>query len=154
MLKYAQDWEFTRYNTPGYEPLTFTFENFYRVFKPCFTPVQLKLVCREIQMRQAKSCNNCARGLKMSINKDILCRVKGVVSRDFTCSKHLRMPDAWIHSERKPKCIECEFFTPPEDESEHDPSVGYCQLFTVRYFNGEIKSACSKFCRKPERIIS
>lgn len=90
----------------------------------------------------------------MSINKDILCRVKGVVSRDFICAKYLRMADAWAASERKPKCIECEFFIPSEDVVECDPATGYCQLFTVRYYNGEIKSACSKFCGKSERIIS
>ena len=90
----------------------------------------------------------------MNINKDILCRIKGVVSRDFVCAKYLRTAEAWSVSERKPKCIECEFFIPSQSETEHDPAIGYCQLFTVRYYNGGIKSACSKFCRKSERIIS
>ncbi len=90
----------------------------------------------------------------MNVNKDILCKVKGVVSRDFVCTKYLRMADTWPASERKPKCIECEFFITSQNEMELNPSSGYCQLFTVRYFNGEIKSACSKFCKKSERIIS
>ena len=105
-------------------------------------------------MKQAKSCSNCTRGIKINVNKDILCRINGVVSRDFVCSKYYRMPESWSASERKPKCIECEFFINVQNEIEHDPATGYCQLFTVRYFNGEVKSACSKFCRKTERIIS
>ncbi len=105
-------------------------------------------------MKQAKSCSNCARGIRMSINKDILCRVKGVVSRDFLCAKHLKMTEARLSPESRPKCIECEFFITPVNETGIDPVKGYCQLFTVRYFNGETKGACSKFCRKTERIIS
>lgn len=90
----------------------------------------------------------------MNINKDILCRIKGVVSRDFVCAKYLRMAEVWSVSERKPKCIECDFFITSQSETELNPAIGYCQLFTVRYYNGEIKSACSKFCQKSERIIS
>ncbi len=106
-------------------------------------------------MKQARNCDNCARGIKMSVNKDILCRFKGVVSLDFTCSKHRRIAEAWsAASERKHKCIECEFFIPSQNETEPNQAIGHCQLFTVRYYNGENKSSCSKFCRKSERIIS
>lgn len=105
-------------------------------------------------MKQAKICSNCARGIKVNVNKDILCRIKGVVSQDFVCTKYLRMAEAWPASERKPKCIECEFFITSQNETEKNTTTGYCQLFTIRYYNGVIKSACSKFCRKSERIIS
>jgi hypothetical protein len=64
------------------------------------------------------------------------------------------MAEAWSASERKPKCIECEFFIISQNESEAYSAKGFCQLFTVRYYNGEVKSACSKFCRKSERNIS
>lgn len=105
-------------------------------------------------MKHIKSCSNCAKGLKININKDILCKVKGVVSRDFSCAKYVRSADTWSYSERKPKCIECEFFINSENENEYCTPMGYCQLFTVRYYNGEIKSACSKFCKKTQRNIS
>lgn len=105
-------------------------------------------------MKHARSCSNCARGIKININKDILCKIKGAVSRDFSCAKYLRMPETWSVVERKNKCIECEFFINNQNEIEHNPALGFCQLFTVRYYNGEIKSACSKFCKKSERIIS
>jgi hypothetical protein len=105
-------------------------------------------------MKQATCCGNCARGIKMNVNKDILCRIKGAVSRDYVCTKYQRMNEVWTPSERKPKCIECEFFINSESGNVKDPSIGFCQLFTVRYYNGEIKSACSKFCRKTERNIS
>lgn len=105
-------------------------------------------------MKQAKSCSSCARGIKMSINKDILCKLKGVVSRDFVCAKYLRKSGVWSASERTSKCIECEFFITSRNETEQNTSTGYCQLFTVRYYNGEVKSACSKFCKKAERSIS
>jgi len=100
-------------------------------------------------MKQIKCCSNCARGIKINVNKDILCKIKGVVSPDFVCTKYLRMNEIWLPSERKPKCIECEFFCISEDGE--NSSMGYCQLFTVRYYNGEVKSACSKFSRKKDQ---
>lgn len=121
-------------------------------------------------MKKPGSCSNCVRGMKVHINRDILCKIHGIVSRDFRCSKYIRKVETWSSYECKPKCIECEFFISSEDEpvqspenelisqplydSERDPSMGYCQLFTVRQFNGELKTACSKFCRKSERNIS
>ncbi len=128
-------------------------------------------------MKKPGSCSNCARGMKININRDILCKIHGIVSRDFRCVKYVRKVETWSNLELKPKCIECEFFiTAPNEsqtvsdespqstsaellqklsyESEHYPSMGYCQLFTVRQFDGDRKNACSKFCRKSERNIS
>ncbi len=105
-------------------------------------------------MKQIKSCSNCAKGIKMNINKDILCKIKGVVSRDFVCSRYVRRADVWPIAEKKHKCIECEFFIHSADETDGNQSLGYCQLFTVRHYNGEHKNACSKFCKKAERVIS
>lgn len=128
-------------------------------------------------MKKRGSCGNCARGIKININRDILCKIHGIVSRDFRCAKYVRKVDTWSSSEFKAKCIECEFFitapyepqTPinessqipntelfqqPSYESGQDASMGHCQLFTVRQFDGERKNACSKFCRKSERNIS
>jgi hypothetical protein len=111
-------------------------------------------------MKRAGNCSNCTRGIKININKDILCRINGVVSRDFVCSRFQRRVDTWSADERKPKCIECEFFITSRDAPGSSPSIipenshGYCQLFTVRYYDGSIKSACSKFCRRAEQSIS
>ncbi len=105
-------------------------------------------------MKQAGSCNNCAKGVRVKINRDIFCRIHGIVSGDFYCARYSRRVEAWLPNERKPKCIECEFFIPESSENAQDPANGYCQLFTVRRFDGEIKSACSKFLRKSERNIS
>lgn len=105
-------------------------------------------------MKQSGSCNNCARGVKVKINRDILCRIHGIVSGDFWCPRYLRRVEAWLPNERKPKCIECEFFIPDFSENGHDSATGHCQLFTVRQFDGEIKNACSKYVAKFERNIS
>jgi hypothetical protein len=128
-------------------------------------------------MKKRGSCGNCARGIKIHVNRDILCKIHGIVSRDFRCARYVRKVETWPSSEIKAKCIECEFFisapyepqTSPDQfpqnpdtalsqqpsyESEQDPSMGHCQLFTVRQFDGEHKNACSKFCRKSERNIS
>lgn len=130
-------------------------------------------------MKKPGSCSNCARGIKIHINRDILCKIHGIVSRDFRCAKYVRKVGNWSSFESKAKCIECEFFiaaayesetplyepsqSPGPDAglleqssftSEQDSSMGHCQLFTVRQFDGERKNACSKFCRKSERNIS
>ncbi len=112
-------------------------------------------------MKQAGSCINCDRGIKVNVNRDILCKIHGIVSRDFRCARYVRRVEKWSASERKSKCIECQFFIsapnePGENQEEAfcDSSVGHCQLFTVRQFDGKQKSACSKFCQKSERIIS
>jgi len=130
-----------------------------------------------VRMKKRGSCSNCARGIKIHINRDILCRIHGIVSRDFRCAKYVRKAETWSSSEIKAKCIECEFFISapyepqapsaeslqsqdagllqqPSCQPEQDPSMGHCQLFTVRQFDGEHKNACSKFCRKSERNIS
>ncbi len=103
-------------------------------------------------MKQTNSCSTCARGIKLNINKDILCKIHGIVSLDFVCSRYLKL--AWSSVENKPKCIECEFFIPDLENPDTGPAIGLCQLFTVRSFDGEVKNACSKFCMKVEKNIS
>jgi len=105
-------------------------------------------------MKHAKSCATCARGIEMRVNKDILCKIKGVVSPDFVCTRYIRKVGAWSAGKRVPKCIECEFFITSDSKYACDSGYGYCQLFTVRSYNGEVKSACSKFSKKTVRIIS
>lgn len=53
------------------------------------------------------------------------------------------------------KCIHCENF---EIASDNDPggtsAKGLCKLFSVRYFDGFQKSACSKFVKNPQSEVS
>ena len=105
-------------------------------------------------MKHIKSCNTCANGLTNNFNQDILCKIKGIVSHDFVCSKYKALPMARNLLVRKNKCVDCEFYIVDAANSVEPVPIGFCQLFTVRKFNGEAKSACSKFVRKSESIVS
>jgi hypothetical protein len=94
--------------------------------------------------KMQKNCGNCLNGINNNFNTDIICRYKGVVTRDFCCFKH-RLNPYCIGAFNKTAfhCIDCSFLiVEPENES---ASVGYCQLFTVRKFDGSKKKTCSKF---------
>ncbi len=115
-------------------------------------------------MKQSGNCSNCARGIRIKVNSDILCSIHGAVSKDYRCSRYIRKVAAWSsgassaqpasESEHVDKCIECEFFVPSGSGKEYDPSIGYCELFTVRQYNGMSKNACSKFRKKAQKSIS
>lgn len=105
-------------------------------------------------MKKKKSCSNCYKGIRMSINRDILCRVNGVVTRDFACAKYEEIPEERLPDGQKYKCADCEFFIQDLSESNAPACTGFCQLFTVRYYNGRTKNACSKFSKKDVRIVS
>jgi hypothetical protein len=92
------------------------------------------------------------RGMHININSDILCKVKGAVSQDFVCSKYKPIPEPETGSLLKYKCYDCEFFIKNEDAPEEFYKTGFCQLFTVRQYNGELKNACSKFSRLKEHV--
>lgn len=105
-------------------------------------------------MKHIKSCSTCMNGLTNSFNRDILCRIKGIVSPDFACSKYKAISMARSTFSQKNKCMECEFYIVDAANSVEPVAIGFCQLFTVRKFNGGIKNACSKFTRKSELIVS
>jgi hypothetical protein len=105
-------------------------------------------------MKRNKSCSNCSIGTTNNFNKDILCRFKGVVSRDYICPKYRAMAQTGKRLSSNNRCIDCEFFILDSSGSDTLINIGYCQLFTVRQFNGESKNACSKFCPKTELFIS
>lgn len=90
-----------------------------------------------------RSCANCVKGTAVSLNTDILCRDKGVVSPDFNCSGHRFIP-VTKNSSNAPKCIECENF----NTKGKDSTIGICKLFSVRQTDGSAKNACSKFAKK------
>lgn len=114
-------------------------------------------------MKRSGNCSNCARGISIQVNSDIFCSIHGAVSKDYRCSRYIRKPALWSvdapaapepEHEKIIKCIECEFFFVPEANRKNNPDIGYCQLFTVRHYNGRTKNACSKFSKKISRNIS
>lgn len=105
-------------------------------------------------MKQKKTCANCIKGTPMPVNNDILCREKGVVSPDYVCSRHRFMPEAKSFKELNYKCIDCENFIINIRSSDGAKTSGFCQLFSYRQFNGEEKSACSKFSKRRELGVS
>lgn len=104
-------------------------------------------------MKKYKSCKICSKGMQMNINKDILCRINGVVTQDFVCTKFEEIVDEKLTGGQKYKCVDCEFFI-QDRAPDLLANTGFCQLFTVRYYNGRTKNACSKFNRKMDRIVS
>lgn len=105
-------------------------------------------------MKHIKSCSTCMNGLTNNLNTDILCRIRGIVSRDFACSKYRAVSMSRSILAQRNKCMDCEFYIIDAANSVEPISTGFCQLFTVRKFNGETKKACSKFIRKSESIVS
>ena len=107
-------------------------------------------------MKLRKSCSNCIKGVAVLVNNDIFCREKGIVSQDYVCRKHKFNPDAKSFKEMNYKCIDCEnFITSAGDKYSGPPSsIGLCQLFSVREFDGRQKNACSKFVRNPALHVS
>lgn len=105
-------------------------------------------------MRPVKSCSTCFNGQIIKFNSDILCRIKGIVSQDFSCSKYKAIPMGRSSLVQKNKCIDCEFYIADGANSVEPVTIGFCQLFTVRKFNGGTKNACSKFTQKSELIVS
>ncbi|MCX8131324.1 MAG: hypothetical protein N3I35_14685 [Clostridia bacterium] len=105
-------------------------------------------------MKEKRSCNNCLKGTPMTVNSDILCRDKGVVSPDYVCSKHRYSPVPKTYKDLNFKCVHCENFILNINNSKDTPGLGLCQLFSVRPFNGENKNACSKFIRKTQSEVS
>jgi hypothetical protein len=103
-------------------------------------------------------CSTCIMGFSMVVNGDILCRIKGAVSKNYICRKYKRSPFILNASARTmgDTCAECRFFQ--VDPSDNDPvrmlmnlnspEVGLCSLFSVRKYNGRTRKACSKFISK------
>lgn len=91
-----------------------------------------------------RCCENCVKGIAISLNTDILCREKGVVSPDFCCSGHRYAPVTKKETSNNLKCISCQYFMCKDKES----TIGVCKLFSVRQTDGSVKNACSKFEKK------
>jgi hypothetical protein len=105
-------------------------------------------------MKQKKSCSNCIKGTPLPINNDVFCREKGIVSPDYSCFKHRFMPEPKSFKEMNYKCIDCQNFIVNIRLSDISRSIGLCQLFSVRQFDGQHKNACSKFVKKSALEVS
>ena len=101
-------------------------------------------------MKIQKSCINCRNAVQNNFNNDMICRYKGIVTRDFTCSRHRQNPESTKAELYAYRCIDCHFLLHEAEEA--GTSMGYCQLFTVRHFDGAKKSICSKFTLKSDPV--
>ena len=97
-------------------------------------------------MKQAKSCNNCERGLPLHLTKDILCKYHGVVTLDYVCHKYKNTSELLASKELSYKCIHCEYFLVHIDAPREE--IGQCKLFSAREFDGTTRNVCSKFSKK------
>lgn len=105
-------------------------------------------------MIKKRSCSNCIMGINISINKDILCRDKGVVSPDYVCRRHKFAPVSKFDTNNVVnKCIDCEHFI-IDSKSGDELIIGLCRLFSVRKYNGKERKACSKFTRQSKSKVS
>ncbi|NLD49881.1 MAG: hypothetical protein GX660_22285 [Clostridiaceae bacterium] len=105
-------------------------------------------------MQAKRTCSNCLKGTVITINNDILCIVKGVVSCDYVCSKHRFMPAVKSGRKRINSCIDCENFIIFDTSNLEDRAMGVCQLFTVRKYDGRKRKPCSKFAQRVRREVS
>ncbi|MDQ2086664.1 hypothetical protein RBH29_09530 [Herbivorax sp. ANBcel31] len=105
-------------------------------------------------MRPKRTCSNCLKGTFININGDILCIEKGVVSPDYTCSKHRYLPALKSIKRKINTCEDCEYFIMFDAKSIEDKSIGKCQLFTVREYDGRKKKTCSKFVKRSKKEVS
>ena len=105
-------------------------------------------------MKSEKTCKNCIKGIRIHVNNDILCPLKGAVSPGYVCGRHKHISDSEPVFYKKNKCVHCANFLVNRDKENTYSTIGRCSLFSVRYFDGSQKNACSKFEHKQERDVS
>lgn len=104
--------------------------------------------------KKTRSCSNCLKGTVITINNDILCIEKGVVSQDYVCARHRFLPEFTSLKRKINTCLDCENFIAFDTSKIDEKAYGICQLFTVRKYDGKKKSACSKFMKRSKREVS
>jgi hypothetical protein len=105
-------------------------------------------------LAQKRTCSNCIRGTTITVTGDVLCRDKGAVSPNYFCLKHKYAPLSKLEKEKIYKCINCENFILKITGSKESHSIGLCQLFSVRQYDGKQRNACSKFIKRSELEVS
>ena len=99
-------------------------------------------------MKPIKSCVNCIKGTSIGVNADILCREKGAVSPGYICFRYRSMPEQKSLKELNYKCASCDYFNLTQSNQDEATATGYCQMFSMRQYNGKDRAACSKFAKK------
>jgi hypothetical protein len=79
--------------------------------------------------------------------EDILCYHKGVVIKEYVCSKHkynhlLKLKESTI------KCIDCGHFIVSTLPHPGPSTIGMCGLYALRQADGNKRNGCSKFTPK------
>ena len=105
-------------------------------------------------MKLKKTCKNCIFAIRIVVNSDILCLRKGAVTPNFVCGKHKMIAESDPVQYKKFKCMDCSHFIYKNAAPGKESSVGVCRLFSVRYFDGRKRSACSKYEHSRERVVS
>lgn len=93
----------------------------------------------------SKSCKYCIKGMFIPLTNDVLCRIKGVVSSNYVCSKFKEVPSVKTPRQLNYKCIDCKYFTQSISLSEDNSAIGTCILFCTRPFDGTNRIACKRF---------
>ncbi|MCR4436205.1 MAG: hypothetical protein QHH06_10535 [Clostridiales bacterium] len=107
-----------------------------------------------MNLKKIKFCSNCSKGKRIPINNDILCKEKGVVSSNYVCAHHEFSASSDPLKDARCRCIECENFIIEDDNYGISSTIGLCQLFTYRKYDGTLKNACSKFAKKRALEVS
>jgi hypothetical protein len=104
---------------------------------------------QEGSMKRKKACSNCAKGIQLRINGDILCALNGPVTPDYVCIKHVFKPETRSFKDVSYKCIHCENFI-IDKKAAKDSTMGLCRIFSVRQYDGTQRRNCSKFVKKSD----
>jgi hypothetical protein len=112
-----------------------------------------------------RNCSTCMLGTSMVVNGDVLCRLRGAVSKNHCCRRYKPSPfyrAALSGPETFLSCSGCKFFEPDSPDTDpvqrlmgkNLPVIGLCSLFSVRKYDGCARKACSKFIVKDTREVS
>lgn len=114
-----------------------------------------KINTEVIQMKKSIATNaNCATCLKFitqDINEYILCRDKGIVSYNYSCTHYKLKPVIpisckTINRHTSLTCLQCDFYVQGKiNQSTNISPLGSCSYYNLRPFTGESRRACSKF---------
>jgi len=96
-----------------------------------------------------RCCKNCIKGIHVGIRNEILCREKGIVSPNYSCSRFMAFELDTLQKHLGYRCCDCIHFTFSPDS--RNSNYGVCSMFSVRQVDGSEKKACSKFKKKGQR---
>lgn len=120
-----------------------------------------RLYWQKGRLNMQGACINCKNGIKISVNEDVLCRIKGAVSKDYFCRHYKKFPDYinnYYYEIKKEEvriyCNSCTYYsiadkTDPSYEKSGNNSQndepGFCNLFYISRRKGNSHRICSRF---------